>query len=62
MTSDSIIKKDLEDQEKKRVKELINNIEKLYPCNNKFLYPDNYYTIYAKGLRNDSRKNNKVNK
>lgn len=51
MTSDSIIKKERDDAEKKRVKQLIDSIERLYPCKNKIHYIDNDRTDYAKMLR-----------
>lgn len=56
MTSDTIIKQDAEQREKKRVKELIDNVEKLYPAKNKFLYPCNFYSNFAKKMRRENKK------
>jgi len=52
MTSETIIKQESEDRERKRVKELLDNVEKLYPAKHKFLYQ----------RKNATKKNNRFSK
>ena len=51
MTSETIIRTEAKKRDLEREKVLIENCNSLWPAKNKFLFPDNYYSKYAKKLR-----------